>query len=78
MRGASPVILAASIQSLPHHEVLINLGPGVPEGFERFERVIEVVGLDDEVRLLARARWKHYAQHGHSVTSHDLSSQPSH
>jgi DNA polymerase-3 subunit chi len=72
MVAASPVIFANSIQSVPHQQVLINLGQHVPEGFERFERVIEVVGLDDEDRSLARARWKHYTERGHAITRHDL------
>ncbi len=72
MVAASPVIFANSIQSVPHQQVLINLGQHVPEGFERFERVIEVVGLDDEDRSLARGRWKHYTERGHAITRHDL------
>lgn len=71
--AASPVILASSTEAVPHRQVLLNLGHRVPGGFERFERVIEVVGLDDEGRQLARGRWKHYAEQGHAITRHDLS-----
>jgi DNA polymerase-3 subunit chi len=70
--AASPVILAASTTAVPHLQVLLNLGPLVPDGFERFERVIEVVCLDDEDRQLARGRWKHYADRGYTITQHDL------
>jgi DNA polymerase-3 subunit chi len=72
---ASPVVLAAQIEggpALPHHEVLLNLGVDVAAGYERFERTIEVVTLDDEDRQLARQRWKHYADRGYSITRHDL------
>jgi len=69
---ASPVILATSLQTVPHRQVLLNLGHGVPDGFERFERVIELVGMDDEERQLARVRWKHYTDRGHAITRHDL------
>jgi DNA polymerase-3 subunit chi len=68
----SPVILASSTESLPHQQVLLNLGHRVPDGFERFDRVIEVVGLDDEDRQLARGRWKHYTDRGYTITRHDL------
>lgn len=68
----SPVILAESTQDTPHHQVLLNLGEPVPGGFERFERLIEVVGLDDEERQVARSRWKHYADRGYAITRHDL------
>lgn len=68
----SPVILAESPQATPHQQVLLNLGEGVPEGFERFERLIEVVGLNDADRQAARSRWKHYADRGYAITRHDL------
>lgn len=72
---ASPVVLAAHIDGgaeLPHHHVLLNLGTEVVAGYERFERAIEVVTLDDEDRQLARQRWKHYADRGYSIKRHDL------
>ncbi len=70
--AASPIILATTLQSVPHHQVLLNLDQQVPDGFERFARVIEVVGLEDEERRLARGRWKHYTDRGHAITRHDL------
>jgi len=68
----SPVVLAESARETPHHQVLLNLGDGVADGFERFERLIEVVTLDDEDRQLARGRWKHYADRGYAIVRHDL------
>lgn len=70
--AASPVILAMSTQSAPHRQVLLNLGNQIPNGFERFERVIEVVTQEEEDRQLARSRWKHYANLGYAITRHDL------
>lgn len=70
--AASPVILAPSIESAPHQEVLLNLGDQVPNGFDRFERVIEIVTLGDEDRQLARSRWKYYAEAGFTMSRHDL------
>lgn len=70
--AASPVILTSSIESAPDLPVLLNLGPAVPDGFDRYERVIELVMLDDEDRQLARRRWKHYTDLGYAITRHDL------
>jgi len=70
--AASPVILAEAVQSTPHQQVLLNLGSEVPAGFERFERLIEVVGVDDADRQVARQRWKHYADRGYAIVRHDL------
>ena len=72
---ASPVVLAESPRETPHHEVLVNLGERVPEGFEGFDRLIEVVTPDDADRQLARSRWKHYADRGYAITRHDLAAK---
>ena len=76
----SPVILqpqdnASDDSQMPHHEVLLNLGNTMPQGYETFERVIEVVGLSDEDKTLARERWKQYAHRGYTLVKHDLSSK---
>jgi DNA polymerase-3 subunit chi len=52
--------------------VLVNLGEGVPAGFEGFERVIEVVSVDDLHRAQARERWRDYTARGHTLVRHDL------
>ena len=55
--------------------VLVNLGDTVPAGFERFERLVEVVGGSQEDRVCARDRWRHYAQRGYAITRHDLAAK---
>jgi DNA polymerase-3 subunit chi len=70
--AASPVVLAESVRRVPHQQVLLNLGSLVPNGFESFERVIEIVGLDSDDRQLARIRWKYYADQRYDITRHDL------
>ena len=70
----TPVLLAESLVAVPHHGVLVNLGQGTPDGFERFERVIEVVTQAEDDRLAARSRWKYYAGRGYAMKRHDLTS----
>lgn len=67
----SPVLLMTSAAECPHHEVLINLADPTPEQFERFERVIEIVGSTPDERLKARQRWRHYADRGYRLQQHD-------
>ena len=72
----TPVILTTDGNlpaSVPHHEVMINLGQSLIKGFETFERVIEVVSLDEQDKALARQRWKHYSERGYPLVRHDLS-----
>ena len=69
----SPVILATDGSFIsPHQHVLINLGTGVPQGFERFERLIEIVTESDDDRQAGRTRWRHYADRGYTLNRHDL------
>ena len=58
-----------------HHEVLVNLGLDAleaPPGFESFARVIEVVSTDENDRVAARQRWKHYAARGYTIERHEV------
>lgn len=73
--AASPIVLADAPRATPHQEVLVNLGTRIPDGFERFERLIEVVTREDEDRQQARLRWKHYADRGYAIKRHDLAAR---
>ena len=75
MLAASPVVLTGAVSAAPHQQVLVNLADGVPDGFERFERLIEIVGTQEDDRLHARGRWKHYADRGYAITRHDIASR---
>jgi DNA polymerase-3 subunit chi len=79
--ASSPIVLGPNVAAPGlatwHHQVLLNLGPEVPEGFERYQRLIEVVSMDADDRLAARSRWKHYASGGHPLVRHDQAPQAS-
>ena len=57
-------------------QILVNLGEAVPQGFEAFERVIDVVSVDELHRAQGRERWRQYSKAGHELVRHDLA-QPS-
>ncbi len=72
----SPLVLVSDPAQVPQQTgVLVNLTDAVPEGFERFARVIEVVSTDAGDRDLARQRWRHYTERGYTITQHDLTSK---
>ncbi len=73
-QSETPIALVDSAAASPHQALLINLGEGVPEGFQHFERLIEVVTAAPDDRQAARARWKHYAERGYALQRHDLAS----
>jgi DNA polymerase-3 subunit chi len=74
LRAASAIVLGEDAAALPDAGILLNLGGEVPARFERFERLIELVGADDADRGLGRRRWQHYAARGYAIIRHDVAS----
>lgn len=71
--AATPILLAEQAESLPHRELLLNLGPAMPAGFEQFQRVLEVVSQDPEQMQAGRRRYKQYEALGYGVQHHKVS-----
>ncbi len=61
-----PVVIGRD-ENFPHSELLISLHDDCTPFFSRFERVIEIVGSDDEDAKLGRARFKFYKDRGYDV-----------
>jgi len=68
----TPVILATSGEALPHHDVLLNLSDEWPPFFASFERMLEIVGADEEDKVRARSRFSFYKERGYEMKVHDL------
>lgn len=72
----SPIVLSAELpNSATESQVLLNLGAVLPAGFERFERLIELVGQDEADLQAARIRWKHYKDRGYALSRYDVVSK---
>ena len=71
---ASPVVIAQKIpdNATSQFGALINLTPTLPVGAESFARVIEIVGLDEDDKNLARQRFKAYRDLGCEMFTHKL------
>ena len=52
--------------------VLVQLCRSAPSAVHAYDRVIEVVSLDETDRTEARHRWRTYAAWGLSIQKHDL------
>ena len=67
-----PVVLICDDIKLAHHDLLICLHPECVPSFSRFDRVIEIVGTDQEDRRLGRERFKFYRDRGYELRHFDL------
>lgn len=69
----TPIILTNNeIDTLPHHDLLINLNQSMPQHYVQFERVIEIVSSEEQDAQCGRERFRQYQQQGikpsHTVT----------
>jgi DNA polymerase III subunit chi len=72
----SPIVLSTELPSSgAESQVLLNLGAVLPAGFERFERLIELVGQEEADLQAARTRWKHYKDRGYALSRYDVASK---
>jgi DNA polymerase-3 subunit chi len=70
----TPVILATSGDALPHHDVLLNLSDEWPPFFASFERLLEIVGSDEDDKVRARTRYAFYKERGYEIKVNEVTS----
>jgi DNA polymerase-3 subunit chi len=75
LAAETPVLIAADAGMPAGCEVLLNLGAECPPHFERFERLLEVVGTGDAERQAGRGRYRFYLERGYKISNHDLAKE---
>jgi len=68
----TPVLLARAADNPHHDDVLINLDGAWPPAFARFQRLAEIVTLEEADRVKARARYRFYKDRGYEVITHRM------
>ncbi len=69
----APVLIHWGENEMVYDEILINLAAQQPNGFSRFKRLVEVVGMDEQEKIAARQRYKFYRDRGYSINHFDQS-----
>jgi DNA polymerase III subunit chi len=72
LAAETPVLIASGEETPAACELLLNLGAECPPHFERFTRLFEVVGADEEAKEKGRGRYRFYRERGYPITNHDL------
>jgi DNA polymerase-3 subunit chi len=72
LSSETPVIIAFDESEPAHYRILLNLHGESPPAFSRFERLIEIVGTDEDDRQRARGRFRFYRDRGYEIHHHDL------
>ena len=68
----TPVLVDHALTHEGPAAVLVNLHPSPPPFFSRFERLVEIIGIDENDATAGRERWKFYKARGYEVRSHNL------
>ncbi len=68
----SPVLVGTAAPAAVEAQVLINLADSLPEGFERYQRVVELVDQHPEVLAQSRERFRQYRERGCAPETHKL------
>lgn len=76
LAGETQVLIATSLDNTPQHQRLLNLSNELPPAFSRFENLVEIISVDDAVRLPARDRVKYYRDRGYDIQFRDLQKEP--
>jgi len=72
LANETPILIGADADALRQADVMINLHHEQPPAFARFERLIEIVGQDENGREQGRARYRFYQTRGYALKTHDL------
>lgn len=68
----TPVVISHDKDDETHHDVMVNLGFGLPEYFSRFKRVTEIVVQEKEVLAATRKNYSWYNERGYPLNTHRL------
>lgn len=68
----TPVLINHDPARFVHDDILINLHRDIPPFFSRYQRLIEIVALEDEDAAAGRERYKFYKDRGYPMQAHNV------
>ena len=72
LAAETPVLIGSGEEAPEGCGLLLNLGAACPPHFERFERLLELVGREEQEKNAGRERYRYYRERGYRITNHDL------
>ncbi len=68
----SPITIGTQMSDSRHHDVLINLSNTLPEPFEKYQRLLEIIAGDPRQIASARERYKQYRNRAYTIETHKM------
>lgn len=72
---AAPIIVIWDRDHDDYHDILINLSQTIPDGFSRFQRVMEIVVQEPACLTSTRSHFQFYRDRGYPLKSHSIDAQ---
>ncbi len=73
LAATTPVIVDHELAGVERDELLLNLRLDTPDVFSRFQRLVEIVSIDEQDIAAGRQRFRWYRDRGYEVRAHDIS-----
>jgi DNA polymerase-3 subunit chi len=67
-----PIQIGYQLKPQSQRDILINLSHLVPEFYQQFARVIEVVSHDEAIQVISREHYRTYRSNGFDITTHNI------
>jgi DNA polymerase-3 subunit chi len=67
-----PIQLGYAAEPRGFDDILINLSNKVPNFYQRFKRIIEIISNDEAIKSQGREHYKYYRQQGFSIQTHQI------
>lgn len=69
---SAPVLISHHIAPPKLMDVLINLSPEQPSFFSQFERLLEIIDDNPDIKSHGRKRYQFYRDRGYHIDSHNI------
>lgn len=69
---APPIQIGFGQTPEKHRDILINLGNGVPEFYQKFQRILEIVSNDTTTQNQTREHFRFYRSQRLTISTHKL------
>ncbi|MEO8039490.1 MAG: DNA polymerase III subunit chi [Betaproteobacteria bacterium] len=73
LAATTPVIVDHELAGVERDELLLNLRLDTPDVFSRFQRLVEIVSIEEQDIAAGRQRFRWYRDRGYEVRAHDIS-----
>lgn len=72
LAAQTPVLIGENVDAIKQADVMINLHHDRPPAFSRFDRLLEIVGVDNDDVEHGRQRYRFYRERGYALNTIDL------